>query len=83
MNKKHLKKKAVAHSHPLGRRDTGGVWGPGEREEGGEGRRCLEVRIQNNGPGYWLAYRSQEKPRGKGVGKLQRGVMGWETDIIQ
>ena len=30
MNKKHLKK-TVAHSHPLGRRDTGGVWGPGER----------------------------------------------------
>ena len=57
-------------------------FGVQEREEGGEGRRCLEVRIQNKGPGCWLAYRSQMKPRGKGVGKLQRGVMGWETDII-
>lgn len=82
MNKKHLKKKLL----PTATRWAKGTrvgFGVQEREEGGEGRRCLEVRIQNNGPGYWLAYRSQEKPRGKGVGKLQRGVMGWETDIIQ
>ena len=57
-------------------------FGVQEREEGGEGRTCLEVRIQNKGPGCWLAYRSQEKPRGKGVGKLQRGVMGWDHGYL-